>query len=83
MVNWPNYVPTKYLVDPTKEYDTIAIHFAYTGANHSVQMSEKDITILVPADATVGSGENAASLTNTIIAAINTAVGSTVIAPLA
>lgn len=82
MVNWPDYVPTKYLVDPTKTYDTIALHFAYTGANHSVQMSEKDITILVPSDATVGSGESEASLTNTIIGAINTAAGATVIAPL-
>lgn len=83
MVNWPDYVPTKYLVDPAKTYDTIAIHFAYTGANHAVQMSEKDITILVPSDAKVGSGESSASLTNTIIGAINTAAGATVIAPLA
>lgn len=83
MVNWPDYVPTKYLVDPTKTYDTIALHFAYVGANHAVQKSEKDITILVPSDATVGSGDSATSLTNTIISAINTAAGETVIAPLA
>ncbi len=82
MVNWPDYVPTKYLVDPTKTYDTIALHFAYIGANHAVQMSEKDVTILVPSDATVGTGDNASSLTNTIIGAINTAAGTTVIAPL-
>ena len=73
MVGWPDYVPTKYLVDPTKTYDTIALHFAYTGANHAIQMSEKDITILVPSDA---------GITNTIVAAINTAAGSTVITPL-
>jgi hypothetical protein len=50
MVGFPNYIPTTYLVDPTAKYgyDTIAIHFAYVGANHSVQKSEKDITILVP-----------------------------------
>lgn len=82
MVGWPNYIPTKYLVDPTKTYDTIAIHFAYVGANHAVQMSEKDVTILVPSDATVGSKDNASSLTNTIIGAINTAAGEQVIAPL-
>lgn len=82
MVNWPDYVPTKYLVDPNKSYDTIAIHFAYTGANHAVQMSEKDITILVPSDAKVGSGESAGSVTNAIISAINTAAGKTIIAPL-
>lgn len=75
MVGWPNYVPTQYLVDPTKEYNTIALHYAYTGANHSVQMSEKDITLIVPADDE--------ALTNQIIAAINSAAGTTVIAPLA
>lgn len=50
MVGFPNYIPTTYLVDPTAKYgyDTIAIHFAYVGANHAVQKSEKDITILVP-----------------------------------
>ena len=50
MVGFPNYIPTTYLVDPTNAYgyDTVAIHFAYVGANHSVQKSEKDITILVP-----------------------------------
>lgn len=74
MVGWPDYIPTTYLVDPSKTYDTIALHFAYTGANHSVQMSEKDITILVPTDK---------NITNTIISAINTAAGSTVIKPLA
>lgn len=74
MVGWPDYVPTKYLVDPTKTYDTIALHFAYTGANHSVQLSEKDVTILVPTDA---------NITNTIVSAINTAAGTTVITPLA
>lgn len=82
MVNWPDYIPTKYLVDPTKTYDTIALHFAYTGANHAVQMSEKDITILVPSDVTVGENEKTSSLTNAIITAINTAAGTTVIAPL-
>lgn len=83
MVNWPDYVPTKYLVDPAKTYDTIALHFSYIGANHAVQKSEKDITILVPADATVQSGETTTSLTDVIIEAINTAAGATVIAPLA
>ena len=73
MVGWPDYVPTKYLIDPAKTYDTINLHFAYQGANHAVQLSEKDITILVPADK---------KITDTIIGAINTAAGTTVIAPL-
>lgn len=52
---WPDYVPTEYMVDPSKTYDTVAIHFAYVGPNESVQKSEKDITLLVPTDAASGS----------------------------
>ena len=50
MVGWPDYIPTEYLVNPkyVHGYDTIGIHFAYTGSNHAVQKSEKDITIIVP-----------------------------------
>lgn len=48
MVGWPDYVPTVYDVDPTKEYDFIQIHYAYIGPNEGCQKSEKDITILVP-----------------------------------
>ncbi len=79
MVGFPNYIPTTYLVDPTNAYgyDTVAIHFAYVGANHSVQKSEKDITILVPrastdndsSDELLAVGAKAASL----VAAINAA----------
>ena len=61
------------MVDPTLEYNTIDIHYAYVGSNESVQKSEKDITIVVPKV-----GENNATankLTNDIIAAINTASG--------
>ena len=45
-INWPNNIPTKYLVDPEGEYDVIDIHYAYTGSNESVQKSEKTITIV-------------------------------------
>ena len=81
MVGFPNYIPTTYLVDPTNAYgyDTIAIHFAYVGANHSVQKSEKDITILVPrastdndsSDELLAVGAKAQSLLNAINAAID------------
>lgn len=47
MVGFPDYIPTKYLVDPTKEYDTIGIHYAYVGSNESCQKSEKDLTLIV------------------------------------
>ena len=83
MVGWPDYVPTKYLVkeDYTYGYDTIAIHYAYTGANHAVQKSEKDITFIVPrvstdnADATkiAAIGALAQSLLAAIQAKINPA----------
>ena len=68
---FPNYIPTKYLVDPTKTYDIISIHYAYVGENHAAQKSEKDLTILVPTDAS--------GVTASIVSAINTAAGTTVI----
>lgn len=45
-IGWPNVVPTKYLVDPSKEYEMINIHYSYIGANEGVQKSEKDLTIV-------------------------------------
>ena len=48
LINWPDYVPTEYLVDPTQEYDVIDIHYSYVGTNESVQKSEKDIKLIVP-----------------------------------
>lgn len=47
MTNWPNYVKTEYLVDSSKDYDTLDIHYAYIGANEGVQKSERDITLVV------------------------------------
>lgn len=73
MVNWPNYIPTKYMVDPDTKYNIIEIHYAFTDSNESVQKSEKDITIVVPK---VGANNAAANkLANDIIGAINTATG--------
>ena len=60
---FPNVIPTKYLVDPTKTYHTLDIHYAYVGDNESVQKSEKDITIVCADKAEL----------NKIISAINTA----------
>ena len=64
MVGFPDYVPTKYLVDPTKEYDLINIHYFYTGSNESSQKSEKDIIIAVLKS-------NSNKTTNDIVTAIN------------
>lgn len=64
-INWPNSIPTKYLVDASKDYHVLDIHYAYTGANESVQKSEKDITIVA---------ENGTEL-DKLITAITTATG--------
>lgn len=44
-MGWPNVIPTKYMVDPSKEYDVINIHYAFQGEGISIQKSEKDIQI--------------------------------------
>lgn len=67
-VGWPNVIPTKYLVDATKPYDTFDIHYAYVGSNESVQKSEKTLTIVCPHD-------SMAEL-NKLITRFNTATGT-------
>lgn len=68
-MGWPNVIPTKYLVDPSKEYDVINIHYFYQGDGISVQKSEKDIQIVVPRP-----GEKDYSNINAVIAAIKAVV---------
>ena len=67
-MGYPNIIPTTYLVDPTKKYDTLDIHYAYIGSNESVQKSEKDITLVCEDD-----GSHTAM--KALITAINTATG--------
>jgi hypothetical protein len=67
-VGFPNIIRTTYLVDPSKKYDTLDIHFAYVGSNESVQKSEKDLTI-------VAEDDGSHTLMNALITAINTASG--------
>jgi hypothetical protein len=69
-IGWPNVIPTKYLVDPSKAYDTIDIHYSYSDEGVHVHKSEKDITIVVPQKA-----EGDYTDVNAIITAINTATG--------
>lgn len=69
-INWPNSIPTVYLVDPNSEYHIFDIHYAYVGSNEGVQKSEKTISI-VCADKTA---------MNSIITAFNTATGLSVAA---
>lgn len=67
MLNWPNYVKTEYLVDPSKNYDVLEFHYAYIGANEGVQKSERDITLVV---------EQGDESTNTTTGAILNAISS-------
>lgn len=55
-VGWPNYVPTKYILDGEDKtgYDVLDIHYYYEGAGENPQKSEKDITIVGKA-AVIGS----------------------------
>lgn len=64
-IGWPNAIPSKTLVDPTKEYHVLDIHYAYVGSNECVQKSEKDITIVSATKADI----------NTLIDALKAATG--------
>lgn len=75
-INWPNSIPTKYLVDPTKQYNVIDIHYYWTGSNENVQKSEKTLTIVVPK---VGDSDSVSNvLANSIVSDINTKIGTTI-----
>lgn len=46
MAGWPNYIPTKYFVDPTQEYYVVEIHYGFTDTGVNSYRSEKDITVI-------------------------------------
>ncbi len=68
-IGFPNNWETEYLVDPSKGYDVVSIHYYTDEANENVQKSEKDITFVCAT----------AAQTTALITAINTVVGSTII----
>ena len=74
-MGWPNAIETKYLVDPTKLYNIITIHYHYEGTGLSSDKSEKDIQI-----AAVASNATDYTLANAILGEIKTITGSTVAA---
>lgn len=43
---FPNVIPTTYLIDPAKEYNTLDIHFAFRDTGVNSYKSEKDIIIV-------------------------------------
>ena len=79
-MGWPNVIETTYLVDPTKQYDVLELHFAFTDTGVNSYRSEKDITIVAPYDPTGGNTAAKHAKMNLVISAINSAYGSTLIA---
>ena len=73
MMGWPDYVPTTYMVDPSKEYDFVQIHFAYIGPNESCQKSEKDLVFLCPRDVSEADADEPGALAQAVIATIGDA----------
>ena len=77
-IGWPNTINTTYLVDPSKEYNTIDIEFSYQGPGEDIQKSKKSVTLVVPKEGATNSVSNV--LTNSIVSAIATATGLTITA---
>ena len=46
-VAMPKRLPVKYMVDPTKEYNVLDIHYFFSDTGVNVHKSEKDITLVV------------------------------------
>ena len=74
-IGWPNNIDTHYLVDPTKEYDVLELHYAFTDDGISSYRSEKDITFVYPTDGVVG--QTTVVGIDALIQAINAATGLT------
>ena len=73
-MGYPNNITTTYLVDPSKKYDTLDIHYSYIGSNESVQKSERTITIVCE--------ENGShTLMKALVAAVNKASGLSIANP--
>lgn len=64
-IGYPNNIDTKYLVDPSKQYNVLELHYAFTDTGVSSYRSEKDITIV----------SDSVTVINSLITAIKTATG--------
>lgn len=49
-ISWPNAIRTKYMVDPTKEYNVVDIHYYQDEGGENPQKSEKTITFVYDND---------------------------------
>jgi hypothetical protein len=73
-MGFPNTIDTKYLVDPTKEYNVLELHFAFTDSGVNSYRSEKDITVVFP----MGAASHEYDQINAFIGAINSAAGTSI-----
>ena len=73
-MGWPNVIETTYLVDPTKQYDVLELHFAFTDTGVNSYRSEKDITVVFP----MGAASHEYDQINAFIGAINSAAGTSI-----
>ena len=69
-IGFPHNLENHYVVDPSKEYYVVNIHYAYIGSNENPQKSEKDITVVAE------SGEK--TYINKFITDLNAAAGTNV-----
>ena len=46
MVGWPHVINTKYLIDPSKQYNVLEIHYAFTDSGVNSYRTEKEIHIV-------------------------------------
>lgn len=53
-IGWPNNIETKYVIDPTNNYDIVDIHYFYQGEGINDDKSEKVMTLVCPS----GAGED-------------------------
>ena len=74
-IGFPNDIETLGLVDPTKTYDVLEIHYAFTDSGVNSYRSEKDITIVVPTAVKAEGNTPDYTTINAIIAAFNKASG--------
>ncbi len=68
-MGYPRNTDTEYMVNPSNDYDTIDIHYFFRGQGVSSQLSEKEITLIVPeGDANIIGAITALVGTNKIVA---------------
>lgn len=80
MVGFPYVRHTDYLVDPSKEYNVLNLHFYYTDEGVFCQASEKEMQLVFPADGDTPATKIA--LANSFVTAFNAATGATTANPL-